>query len=137
SRLGRFDVESVEGDLLVRGVDHLAVAEPWAVVALGYGDGAHDVDFERFGEFPVAVVLGGHGHDRPGAVPHEHVVGDEHGDGGAVHRVSGVHPGEHPGLLAGLVGPFGLSAVCGIAAIGGDRLPRGCVPAGPGVLRAG
>ena len=32
------------------------------------------------GEVPVALVLPGHGHDRAGAVAHQHVVGDEHRD---------------------------------------------------------
>ncbi len=32
------------------------------------------------GEVPVALVLAGHGHDRAGAVGHQHVVGDEERD---------------------------------------------------------
>ena len=36
------------------------------------------------GEVPVALVLGRHRHDRPGAVPHEHVVGEVQRDGSPV-----------------------------------------------------
>ena len=42
----------------------------------------------RLGEVPVALVLSGHRHDRPGAVGHEDVVGQEDGDG---HAGEGVH----------------------------------------------
>ena len=62
-------------------VDGRAVADVGvAVEALGRLDRADDRQPERLGEVPVALVLAGHGHDRPGAVAHQHVVGDEHRD---------------------------------------------------------
>ena len=42
----------------------------------------HDLDdgqVERLGELAVALVVRRHGHDRAGAVLHQHVVGDVHG----------------------------------------------------------
>ena len=41
---------------------------------------ADDRQAVRLGEVPVPLVLAGHRHDRAGAVPHQHVVGDEHRD---------------------------------------------------------
>ena len=46
------------------------------------------------GEGPVALVLGRHGHDRPGPVPHEDVVGHVERDGLAGERVDDVAAGE-------------------------------------------
>ena len=65
-------------------------------------DGSDDLERELLGELPVALVLAGHGHDRPGPVPHQHVVGDVDRDTAPVHRVDRIAAGEHTGLL-----PFG------------------------------
>ncbi len=84
--------------------------------------------------------MGGHGHDRAGAVAHQHVVGDEHRHLLLVHRVDGVRPGEHAGLglalgLAVELGPpAGLGLIRGYGRRGGGGsagpLRRGAV--GPG-----
>ena len=50
-------------------------------------------------EREVALVVRGHGHDRAGAVVHQHVVGDPDRDALVVHRVDGVEAGEDAGLL--------------------------------------
>ena len=72
---------------------------------------------ELAGELEVALVAARHGHDRAGAVAHQHVVGDPHRDRLAVERVGGVRAGEHAGLLAGLVlavdRPSSLPPACG------------------------
>ena len=57
-------------------------------------------------EFEIAFVVCGHGHDRAGAVAHHHIVGDPHGDFGAIHRVDGVGAGEHTRLVLVEVAAF-------------------------------
>ena len=73
--LGGGDVQAVEE----AAVDLLAVAgvgaAPALVPSLGRPHGADDGQAVGLGEGPVALVLGRHGHDGPGAVAHEHVVG--------------------------------------------------------------
>ena len=64
----------------------------------------HDRQVERLGELEVALVVAGDGHDRAGAVAHQHVVGDPDRDRLAVHRVDGVGAGEDAGLGLGQVG---------------------------------
>ena len=51
-------------------------------------------------EREVALVVGGHGHDRAGAVAGQHVVGDEDRDPLAVDRVDRIGAQRHAGLLA-------------------------------------
>src|SRR5205085_6336520 len=51
------------------------------------------------GEIVVALVAAGHGHDGPGAVRDQHVIGDPYGYGLARHRVGRVRAGEDAGLL--------------------------------------
>ena len=58
-----------------------------------------DVEAVHPGELEVALVAARHGHDRPGAVAHQHVVGDPDRDVLAGDRVGGVRAGEHAGLL--------------------------------------
>ena len=70
-----------------------------------------DRQAERAGELEVALVTARHRHDRPGAVAHEHVVGDPHRDLVTVDRVGGVRAGEDTGLLAVLVLAFELRLV--------------------------
>ena len=63
------------------------------------GDDLDDGQVERLGELAVALVVRGHGHDRAGAVLHQHVVGDVHGQPLAVDGVRRVEAGEDAGLL--------------------------------------
>ena len=106
-------------------------------------DGADDRQLEHLGEVPVALVLAGHGHDRAGAVTHQHVVGDEDRQLRAVDRVGRERAGEYAGLVAGRVGlPVHLRPA-GRRAGGRPRPPRpgsrcppvhgGTVPSGHGV----
>ena len=62
-------------------------------------DHRHDGQAELAGEVKVALVVRGHGHDRAGAVAHQHVVGDPDRDALAVDRVDGVGAGEDAGLF--------------------------------------
>ena len=85
---------------------------PVADVGLGLhvlaaGDDLADLEPERAGEVVVALVVGGHRHQRPGAVLHQHVVGDEHRDLLAVDRVGDRAPERDAGLLAPLVAALG------------------------------
>ena len=58
----------------------LGVGLPVGDGAVGGRDDLADREVERLREVVVALVVGGHGHDRAGAVLHQHVVGDEHRD---------------------------------------------------------
>ena len=69
------------------------------VRVLGHHD-VHDRQAERLGEREVALVVGGHGHDRAGAVRAQHVVRDEDRDPGAVDGVDRVRADGDAGLLA-------------------------------------
>ena len=81
----------------------LVVASNLGVLAL---DHALQRQLEGLGELVVALVVGRHGHDRAGAVLHQHVVGDEHRDLLAVDRVDHAAPQRHAGLLAILRAAF-------------------------------
>ena len=71
--LRRVDVEAVEETA----VDLRAGPGPGlAREVVGGRDGADDRQVVGDGEVVVALVLGGDGHDRPGAVGRDHVVGD-------------------------------------------------------------
>ena len=72
---------------------------PFGLPVLRRLDGAHDGQLVQRGERPVALVLGRHGHDRPGAVAHEDVVGHVERDGLAVERVDHVAAREGAALL--------------------------------------
>ena len=65
----------------------------------GRRDDLADLDAVLLGERVVALVVGGHGHDRAGAVLHQHVVGDPDRDRLAVDRVDRVAAGEDAVLL--------------------------------------
>ena len=67
-------------------------------------DHPDDRQVERLGELEVALVVAGHGHDRAGAVAHQHVVGDPDRDRLAVDGIDRVGAGEHAGLVLGQVG---------------------------------
>ena len=82
------------------------------------------------GELDVPGVLGRDGHDGAGAVPHQHVVGDEHRDAGAVDRVDRPGAGEDPGLLLVLL-PVELGFPGGRPAVARDGFGRGGGSTGP------
>ena len=67
---------------------------------LAAGDHLYDLTPELLGELAVAVVVSGDGHDGPGAVGGQDVVGDKDGDLPAIHRVYAAHAVQaHAGLL--------------------------------------
>ena len=96
--LGLVLAQAVEVERPVGGVDGDAVAlvgglvEVRPVGVVRRADRPHDVQVVGAGEVPVAGVVGGDGHDRPGAVPHEDVVGHEDGDPLSVDGVRPVQP---------------------------------------------
>ena len=136
--LGLGDVEAVEAELVVGGVDRRALAGERGVevVVVGGLHGADDRQVEGLGEVPVALVLAGHRHDRAGAVAHQHVVGDEHRDAGAGDRVGRPAAGEDTGLVLALALPLDVVLARCRAPVGRDGLLRGGRAAGPGVLGA-
>ena len=91
----------------------------------GFGrlDHRDDLEPEGLRELEVAVVVGRHGHDRPGAVAGEHVVGHPDRHGLARERVDDVRAGEDAGLLAGEIGAVEIALPRGRFAIDGDRIP--------------
>ena len=86
-------------------VDHLALCFDdvrlfqWAGRAIWTGDHATDLQPELLGKGEVALVVGGHGHDRTGSVAHHHIVGDPDGDTLVVDGVDGVAAGKDARLL--------------------------------------
>ncbi len=64
--------------------------------------------------------MGGHGHDRPRAVAHEHVVGHPDRDALAIDGVHREGTGEHARFLLGLGGAFQFGLVHGLVDVGGD-----------------
>ncbi len=78
---------------------------------------------ELAGEGEVTLVVGGHGHDRAGAVAGQHVVGDVDRDALAVDRVDGVGPDGHAGLLAVGRQPVDLGPPPGLLDVGIDLGP--------------
>ena len=136
ARLRLVLVQAVQIQLRGGGVDLLALAGPGAALeVLRRADGADHGQLEAVREREVALVLGGHGHDRAGAVAHQHVVGGEDGQLAAVHRVRREQPGEHAGLLAALLGALVLVQRGGARLVGGDGLAGGRGAAGPGLVR--
>ena len=79
-----------------------------AVPPSGRLDGANDRQVVRLGKVPVALVLARHGHDRPGAVTHQDVVGEVDRHRVAVERVQRVAPGEDPPLVQRALGRLAL-----------------------------
>ena len=134
--------QAVEVDLVVRGVDGHAVARVGAGLEVGAigvvrgADGAHDVEVVGAGERPVAVVVGGHGHDGARAVAPQDVVGDEDRDLAAVDGVDAEQAGEDAGLGAFLVGAFGFGLGRGLGAVGAHGRRGGGGAARPRILRA-
>ena len=77
------------------------------------GDDLDDRQVEGPGEFPVALVVTGHGHDGARAVAGEHVVGDPDRDRLAVGRVGRRRAGRDTGLGAGIGHAVALAAASG------------------------
>ena len=97
--LGRGDVEPVQEvavDLLA-----LARVRPAAVLvpAGRWLDRPHDREPVELGEGPVTLVLGRHGHDGAGAVPHEDIVGHVDRDRGPGEGVDHAAAGEGAPLV--------------------------------------
>ena len=82
-------------------VDDRPVADVGQLLAAA--DDALDRQAEGLGEVEVALVVAGDGHDRAGAVLHEHVVGDVHRQLLAVDRVGDGAPQRDAGLGAVVV----------------------------------
>ncbi len=82
---------------------------------LGLDHHAH-FQAELAGKLKVALVVGGHGHDRAGTVAHQHIVGDPDRDAFIIDRVDRIPAGEDTGLLA-----FSVLAV-NVALAGGHLL---------------
>ncbi len=75
------------------------------------------------GEFPVALVLAGHGHDGARAVAHEHVVGDEERDLGAREGVDHARAQAEAPLGAVDCRPLDLGLAGDLCAEGGHGCP--------------
>ncbi len=90
-------------------------ASPSVDLAVGRDDDGLDGQLEALRERVVALVVGGHGHDRAGAVLHEHVVGDPDREPVVVDRVRDEAPGGDAGLLLLGVGALGSRAACRVA----------------------
>ena len=115
-----------------------------SLVQIGRGvalDHLDDGQAELLGEFPVAGIVGRHGHDGAGAVGGQNVVGDEDGDLGLVDRVDAHHTVQlHAGLFlvqlaalkVALAGSFGLISLDGIGVLD-NALFQPCLE--QGVLR--
>ena len=92
------DAQSLEAQVAAGGADHLALARVRLTFPVVGGlDGPDDRKRHPLGEVPVPLVLAGHAHDRAGAVAHQHVVRDEHGDLPSACRVARIPAGPHPG----------------------------------------
>ncbi len=99
--VGRHPVEPAAVDeALTGGVRDVGVAH--RVVGFGTGgrDDAPDRQAEPLREREVALVVGGHGHDRARAVAGQHVIGDEDRDRLAVDGIDRVRADGDTGLLA-------------------------------------
>ena len=77
-----------------------------------------DRQTELAGELEVALVVGRDGHDGPGAVANEHVIGDPDRDLLLVHRIDGVGAGEHARLLLGQLRPFQIALAGRVCLVG-------------------
>ena len=96
SKIARVD----DPDVLGLGDERLVGGD---VGAVRRRDDLPDRELVAAGELEVALVVGGHGHDRAGPVLHQHVVGDEHRDPLAVDGVDDGAAEPDAGLLAFVV----------------------------------
>ena len=107
------------------GIDRLAVAgekRPVVAVARKGLDDRDDLQAERPGKLPVAVVVGRHGHDRAGAVGRQDVVSHPHRHRLARERMDAVRAGEDAGLLLGQIGAIEIALSRGGFPVDSDRL---------------
>ena len=104
-----------------RAFPHCALGD--LIGALDHRDD-RQAELQREGE--VAVVVRRHGHDRAGAVRHQHVVGDPDRDARAVDRVDGVRAGEDAGLLALGRAALDIGLATGLELIGSARPRDAC-----------
>ena len=133
-------VQPVQADFTVGGVLDDAVAGPGFLLhiqAVRAGNSLDNVQVELFGEGVIAFVVGGHGHNRAGAVPHQNVIRHENRHQGTIDRVCPKNAGKHAGLFGevGFRSPFAVALCAGLRPVGRHRFARGSVSAGP--LRAG
>ena len=120
--LGVLDRKAVEE----AGIDQRAggdVGESGRVQVRGFLalDNFHNGQAEFFSKFPVAAVVGGHGHDRAGAVGGEDIVRNEDGHALAVDRVDGFDALDaHASLFLVELGALKLRLAGGFLLVGGD-----------------
>ncbi len=104
--------------MLIRGVgDERAIHRRVGGLARR-GDDSPDLEPEPLGELVVALIVGGHGHDRAGAVAGQDVVGDPDRDALAVDRVDGIGAEIDAGLLAIGREPVDLGPPAGLLDVG-------------------
>ena len=105
------------------GIDHHAVLNVGVGRFLHVAAGHHfdNGQIELLGEFPVALVVGGHGHDGTGAVAHQDVIGNPHGNLPAVDGVDGPDAlNLHAGLVLVQFRAFEVAFAGGLGPIGSD-----------------
>ena len=130
--LFNFLEHTVDGILLVgiaveeAGVNHLAIACIGFLLNVAALDDLDDFNAELPGKLPVALVVGGHGHDGAGAVTHHHIVGDENRH---LPAGEGIHATQTLNAQAGLVlhqlGALELGLLGALLAIGADGVHVG------------
>ena len=101
---------------------------------LAAGHHLDDLQAELFGELPVPVVVGRDGHDGPGAIGGQNIVGDEDGDLLPVDGVDAPHAVQlYAGLFLVQLGAFQVGLGGGGFLVGGDLTgigqPAGFQPA--------
>ncbi len=74
-------------------------------------------------EGPVARIVRRHRHDRPGSVPHQHIVGDPDRKPFAVDRIDGIAAGEAAGFFLVQFLPLQIALPCSRLAVGCDSRP--------------
>ncbi len=92
-------------------------------IPIGRSDHHRDGQVIFLGKGKVALIAAGDGHDRAGAVGHQHVIGNPDGDALLIDRVDGVSAGEDAGffLFGGEAVDFRLAG--GLLDVGGDGGP--------------
>ena len=88
------------------------------------GDHLKDRQPELFGEFPVARIVRGNGHDGARAVCGEHIVGDKHRDSASVDRIDGLDSLElHARLFLDQLGALKVAFARGRIPVGENLVP--------------
>ena len=94
----------------------------------GFGEAVHPVDHrddrqaKLDGKREVAVVVGGHGHNRARPIGDQHVIRDPDRDARVVDRVDGIRAGEDAGLLFLGAHALDLALAGGLDLVGFHRL---------------